>query len=264
VLKDSQVRALAQHVSRAGASQPFGAYIFHSDEPGAELARHVEHSVFLEAFGNTPDLLAREYGRYEASSMFICVIDHLRGVPAGAMRVIRPSGAGFKSFNDIEPVWAEPAAVIIERTGLTLDLLRTWDVATIAVQEEYRGAALGGLVSMGLYQTLTRAALRCGIDWFIAILDMPVFRLIRWKLCMIFAGFAGVAPLPYLGSAASLPAWCDVIDAERRLAERDADLHEILVCGRGLEAAMLPADIRTAERFAPEPRRYAAETGVSA
>jgi len=132
------------------------------------------------------------------------------------------------------------------------------------VQEEYRGAALGGLVSMGLYQTLTRAALRCGIDWFIAILDMPVFRLIRWKLCMIFAGFAGVAPLPYLGSTASLPAWCDVIDAERRLAERDADLHEILVCGRGLEAAMLPADIRTAERFAPEPRRYAAEAGVSA
>jgi len=73
-----------------------------------------------------------------------------------------------------------------------------------------------------------------------------------------------VAPLPYLGSAASLPAWCDVIDAERRLAERDADLHEILVCGRGLEAAMLPADISAAERFAPEPRRYAAETGVSA
>jgi len=264
MLLDSEVRALARRVSRAEESQPFGAYIFNADEPGAELARHVEHSVFLETFGNTPDLLAREYGRYDASSMFICVIDHLREVPAGAMRVIRPSGAGFKSLNDIEPVWEEPAAAIIERTGLALDLSRTWDVATIAVQQEYRSAALGGLVSMGLYQTLTRAALRCGIDWFIAILDMPVFRLIRWKLCMIFAGFTGVAPLPYLGSAASLPAWCDVIDAERRLAERDAALHEILVCGRGLEAAMLVADISAAERFAPHPRRYTTVTGVSA
>jgi hypothetical protein len=264
MLKDPEVRALARRVTRASACQPFGAYIFHADEPGAELARHVEQSVFLETFGNTPDLLAREYGQYEASSLFICVLDHLREVPAGVMRVIRPSGAGFKSLNDIEPVWGEPAAVLIERTGLALDRSRTWDVATIAVQKEYRGAALGGLVSMGLYQTLTRAALLSGIDWFIAILDMPVFRMIRWKLCMIFAGFAEVAPLPYLGSVASLPAWCDVVDAERRLAERDAALHEVLVRGRGLEAAMLLADLSAAERFAPQPRRYAAETGVSA
>jgi hypothetical protein len=260
---DPAVCALARRVCPPDALQPFGAYIFRADEPGADLGRHVEQTVFLESFGNTPDQLAKEYGRYETESMFICVIDHRRGVPAGAMRVICPSGTGFKSLNDIRPVWGEPPEAMLERTGLALDPGRTWDIATIAVAEAYRGGALQGLVCMGLYQTLTLAAFHCGIDWFIAILDMPVFRMIRWKLRMIFAGYEGVGPMPYLGSVASLPAWCDVAAAERRLAEVDQDLHSVLVLGEGLEAAMRPLDLASADKFIIRPRRVAAD-GVSA
>jgi hypothetical protein len=102
---------------------------------------------------------------------------------------------------------------------------------------------------MGLYQTLTMAALHCGIDWFVAILDMPVFRMIRWKLRMIFAGYEGVAPLPYLGSAASIPAWCDVTAAETRLAATDRDLHAILVEGVGLEPALSRLDLACTDRL---------------
>ena len=102
---------------------------------------------------------------------------------------------------------------------------------------------------MGLYQTLTMAARECGIEWFVAILDMPVFRMIRWKLHLIFAGYEGVAPMPYLGSAASIPAWCDVVMAERRLAETDQDLHAILVQGIGLEAALRPVDLTRVDRL---------------
>lgn len=123
---DSDLRRLAwQHIP-PGAREPFGAYIFHSDEPGAELARAVERAVFLEAFDNTPDLLAREYGPYESGSVFICVLDHLRGVPAGMMRVLMSSPAGFKSLNDIETVWGESAEDVLQRTGLALDAGRTW------------------------------------------------------------------------------------------------------------------------------------------
>ena len=106
---------------------------------------------------------------------------------------------------------------------------------------------------MGLYQTLTLAAFHCGIDWFIAILDMPVFRIIRWKLRMIFAGYEGIGPRPYLGSAASLPAWCDVAEAERRLAEEDEDLHAVLVKGVGLEAALRRVDLAAADRYVVRP-----------
>ena len=77
--------------------------------------------MFLEAFGNTAELLADEYGPYEASSFFICVVDHLRMLPAGVMRVVLPSPRGFKSLNDIEPVWGEPAESAHRAHGLALD-----------------------------------------------------------------------------------------------------------------------------------------------
>ena len=257
-LHDVDLRLLTQRIVVPGAVEPFGAYLFRSDEPGAELGRHLERTVFLETFGNTREQLAEEYGPYEASSVFICVVDHLRHVPAGVMRVLLPSPAGFKSLNDIESVWGEAAEDLIERTGLTLDPYRTWDIATLAVAADYRAKATAGLVSMGLYQTLGLAARACGIHWFVAILDMPVFRMLRWKLRMIFAGYEGVAPLPYLGSVASIPAWCDVADAERRLAVSDPALHAILVDGIGLEPALRRVDIATFDRLIALQRKVAA------
>jgi hypothetical protein len=250
---DPALRRLARTTVPADAREPFGAYIFAVSDPGADLARHLEQAVFLEAFGNTPDLLKREYGKYEHSSFFICVVDHLRHVPAGMMRVLTPSPAGFKSLDDIEPVWGLPADELVERTGISLDARCTWDIATLAVAKDYRRGASGGLVTMALYQSLTLAALHCGIEWFIAILDMPVFRIIRWRLRMIFAGYDGIGPLPYLGSAASLPAWCDVLESERRLAAEDEDLYAVLVRGEGLEPALRRVDLGAADRYVVRP-----------
>lgn len=258
------VHNLSRQVVPDHERRPFGAYVFRPGDPGAALARHVESAVFYETFGNTPELLRAEYGRYEDDSLFLCVLDHRRGVPAGSMRLIHPSPRGCKTFDDIEPVWGEPVEALVRRTDIDLDPACTWDIATIAVAEDYRKGALQGVVSMGLYQTLTLAAFDCGIQWFVAILDMPVFRLLRWKLRMIFAGFEGVRPLPYLGSAASLPAWCDVAAAERRLAAEDPSLYEILCLGRGLEAALAPADLSVAGGYCVGRPRFADETGLTA
>ena len=205
-MRDLELRYLTEQVMPADAVEPFGAYLFRGDEPGAELGRHVERAVFLEAFGNTPELLAEEYGPYEASSVFICVVDQIRKLPVGVMRVLLPSARGVQEPDDFETVWGNPAPPLVARSGVAFDPDRTWDIATLAVAAEYRGAATRGLVSMGLYQTLTLTARRSGIDWFVAILDLPVFRMIRWKLRMIFAGYEGVGAQPYLGSAASMPA----------------------------------------------------------
>jgi hypothetical protein len=257
-LEDAELRSLAEEVIAPGTETPFGAYLFRGEERGAELGRHVEQAVFLEAFGNTREVLAEQYGRYEPWSAFICVIDHLRRVPAGVMRILLPSPEGFKSLNDIEPVWGVPAAELAAGNGLALDLERTWDIATLAISPEYRGKATRGLVSMGLYQSLTLAARHCGVAWFVAILDMPVFRMIRWRLRMIFAGYEGIAPLPYLGSAASIPAWCDVVEAERHLAATDEDLHAVLVKGVGLEPALRPIDLASADLLTAWRRERAA------
>ena len=243
---DDSLRQVARDVEAPGTSVPFGVYMWRSSDPGAQLARHVEQLVFLETFGNTAELLAKEYGPYDDASIFLCVVDHLRALPAGVMRIIRPSTAGFKTMHDVEPVWGEPMATMAARTGLCIDPSRTWDIATLAVAPEYRGKATMGLVSMGLYQGLALAAPRCGIEWLVAVLDMPVLRMIRWKLRMPMAGFSGVAPRPYLGSAASLPVWCNVADTERRIATTDPDVHALYFQGAGMEMAVRPLDVDAA------------------
>ncbi len=242
---DTALRSLAGELAAPGATAPLGVYRFGAEDPGAELARHLERVVFLETFGNSAELLAKEYGPYEESSVFFCVLDHRRRLPAGVMRVLVPSEAGFKTIHDVEPVWGEPLGAMAARTGLDLDLARTWDIATLAVAPEYRGKATMGLVAMGLYQALALVTPPSGIEWLLAILDVPVLRMIRWKLRMPMAPFAGVGAQPYLGSAASLPVWCNVTDTERRIAATDPDIHALYFDGVGMEAAVRPLDLRS-------------------
>ncbi len=229
--------------------ETFGAYLLARDEPGAELARAVERAVFLESFGNTPEMLASEYAPYEDSTVFACIIDHRRMLPVGMMRIVVPSPAGLKSLNDIESIWGQEINDVVERTAIPMDLDRTWDVATLAVMPDYRAKATGGLISMGLYQTLNLAALRCGMEWLIAVFDVPVFRLLSEVLCMSFAGFTGIHARPYLGSPASLPAWCNIAAADLRISETDPHLHAILFSGTGLETALRPVDVTRASQL---------------
>ena len=255
VLRDAELRRLAGEVIAPGTTAPLGVYLLRGSDPASELARHVERVVFMETFGNTPELLTKEYAPYDEASIFLCVVDHLRLVPAGTMRIVLPSEAGFKTVDDAAPVWGEPVSAMAARTGIELDLGRTWDIATLAVAPEYRGKATMGLVSMGLYQALALATTRCGIEWLLAILDVPVFRMIRWKLRMPMAGFKGVTAQPYLGSPASMPVWCNVGDTERRLAASDPDLHALYFRGVGLEPALKPLDLRSTVGLEVKPRR---------
>jgi hypothetical protein len=245
VLGDSALRRLARDVRVTATTAPLGVYLFRSTDASSELARHVERVVFMETFGNTPELLAKEYAPYEDASIFLCVVDHLRGLPAGTMRIVLPSAAGFKTLDDTPAVWGESLRTMAARTGIDIDLGRTWDIATLAVAPEYRGKATMGLVSMGLYQALAMASTRCGVAWLLAILDVPVFRMIRWRLRMPMAGFTGVTARPYLGSPASMPVWCNVGDTERRIAASDPDLHALYFEGVGMEPALAPLDLHS-------------------
>src|SRR5207244_12012674 len=112
-------------------AQPFGVYLLGPEESGAELARHVERAVFLEAFGNTQELVASEYGTYEPASVFFVVLDHRRRLPAGMMRVIVPSNVGCKSLDDIPRHWGEPVEKVLARVDAAWEPARLWDLATL-------------------------------------------------------------------------------------------------------------------------------------
>ena len=83
-----------------------------------------------------------------------------------------------------------------------LDLQRTWDVATLAVLPDYGSwpprAWCDGPLSNGDVPLWRPAPL-------VAIFDMPAYRLLRWKLGMVFAGYTGIGPRPMGSSASSLP-----------------------------------------------------------
>jgi hypothetical protein len=231
---------LAQHlVEREGRGDtPFGLYVCTADDPAAELARSVERDVFDEFFGNTPDMLAEEYGPYEGASLFFCVVDHLRLTPAGMIRMLLPSAAGSKSLNDLERVWGEPAAEVLARTGLEVDESSLWDIATLAVARDYRGAATSGLVSLALYQGVNVLAAKVDLAHAVAIFDLVVLDLVQSNFHRPFSTFAGIEPRRYLDSPSSLPVWCDVREYGARLAMLDADMYELLIAGVGMEAVI--------------------------
>jgi hypothetical protein len=239
----AELERLARSVIDGDARQPFGAYVFGADDPAAELGRSVERAVFLEAFGNTPELLAAEYGSYEASSLFFTVLDHRRLCPAGVIRIIVPTahGPGLKTLNDLEPLWHESAESILSRSGIGLSLGRTWDIATLAIDPGYRSAAATGLVAMGLYQSIVRTGEALGVEWMVAILDRVVFRMSKARFHQPF--FALAEGRPYLGSRDSLPIYGCVSDWRRRLAIEDPAMHGIIYEGVGIEPALRPLDL---------------------
>lgn len=241
---DLDLQALTEATIAAGgrSGTPFGLYVIPSADPAAELARSVEREVFFEYFGNTAEVLADEYGPYEPSSVYLCVLDHLRGRAAGAMRLILPSSAGLKTVVDLERAWEQPVPEVLQRTGLDLPPAQVWDIATIAVTPDYRGASTNGLISLAMYQGVIQLARHRDVHWVLAILDLVVLDLIQQGTGRPFSTFDGIEPMSYLDSPSSLPVWCDLRDYDQRLAITDPGMHEILFQSRGLEAAVsIPA-----------------------
>ena len=223
-----------------GATTPvtFALDVLAPDHPEAERARQVEREVFLEFFGNTPAMLADEYGPFEASSLFLLVTDRRRDVPAGAMRVILPSAAGSKSMHDLATAWDAPDPTPVDATLLPLDAGRTWDIATLAVSKDYRGGSRGGIVSLALYQALAMLLQQHRVESFVAILDVVVLDLLQTRLGRPFTRFAGVEPQRYLDSPWSLPVYCDVADYMARLRFAEPAIYDIVFAAKGLEAAV--------------------------
>jgi hypothetical protein len=224
--------------TEARSDTPFGLYVIRADDPFSELARSVEREVFYDYFGNTPDLLEAEYGPYEGASLFFVMIDHVRRMPAGVIRILLPSPAGFKSLHDITKDWGAPVDEVLERTGITLDLDSMWDIATLAVSRDYRGAATAGLVSFGLYQGATMLASLTDLANAVAIFDLVALDLVQKAIHRPFARFSGLEPQRYLDSSSSIPVYSDVREYRARLAIVDADMYEMLFAGIGMEAVI--------------------------
>lgn len=259
----ADIRALAARVVGDSPQTPFGVYVFDADEHASALGRFVEEQVFAEAFGNSSELLGREYGSYEAATAFLVAIDHRRLLPAGAVRLITPSAAGFKSLDDIPARWGRPLEDVLVHTALTLPADRVWDIATLAVAPDYRGKATSGLISLALYRALCRGTEACGIDWCVTILDSAVLRLLQLTLGRPFTKFQGISPQEYLGSASSVPVWSDVGSWRQRLAGDDGVMHGLMFDESELDAAVSGPDVASFARYVARSGRLLGGAGAA-
>lgn len=234
-----ELRQLAESVIPSGVKETLGVYAFSSDDPAADLARHVEAEVLFEAFGNTPELLHEEYDRYESRSFFLCVLDHRRRRPAGVIRIIIPyrDGSGSKTYDDIERMWGQPHSAL-RCEGRPFPAGSSWDMATLAVSPEYRGAATAGVTALALYQSMLRASVRCGVTWGAALLDAVVHRMIEWRFDSPFQIFDGLEGKHYLGSALSLPVYSDAARWREGLKVSNPTMYDLIFEGVGLGPAL--------------------------
>ncbi len=237
------LRDLAQSVmTKAGRdTTPFGLYVIPGLDPAAELGRSIEREVFAEFFGNSPELLAEEYEPYDPNSLFFVVIDHRLRAPAGVLRALLPHGPA-KSLDDIARAWGEDPDEVIARTNPGIDRSLVWDIGTLAAMPDYRGSSTSGLITLSLYQCLAMLAHQDGVKWVTAVLDLVVLELIQKMISRPFTPFAGLEPLSYLDSPASLPVFLDADDYQPRLALTDPNMYDILFRGSGLEAAVSTPD----------------------
>lgn len=234
-------------------TEPFGVYLFPASSPDSELARHVEHVVFEETYGNTREVLDEEYGPYEDATVFVCVMDQQRHLPVGAMRLITTSPAGFKTLHDLEKVWGIDPDVVNRTHNLGLNTDSMMDVTTLSVIPEYRSAATDGLITLALLGGMSGLFRLHSTEWAVCIMDLLVYRLVQELICEPYTPFPGAEPKRYLDSPASLPLHCNLVNYWRKLADADPYLNEVSHA-RGLDPAVrlptypaevLPAGVTT-------------------
>ncbi|MCY1145398.1 hypothetical protein OWR29_45980 [Actinoplanes sp. Pm04-4] len=192
-LSPAQTKAvIAEFLSTVRRRGRFLTVVAGSDHPLAAVARTVECQVFNDAFGNTPEVMAAEYGPYESSSIFYLVIDTRTAQPAGAARVI--IGDRLKTLDDAPAHIGRTADEILDAHNLRGEPV--WDFATAAVLPAYRGRLT---VSSMLYRTFAVACLRAGVNHAVTLLDKRAYR----NMTLVGARqepLAGSAPFAYLGS----------------------------------------------------------------
>jgi hypothetical protein len=216
-----------------------------------DAARRVEERVFLQAFGNTPEVMEREYGPYDGRSRFVAVIDDADGSALGAARFVLPDEAGeVKTLTDVAgPPWHLSAPDVLTAAGLTGRPV--WDVATLAVDPRFRTGRAGAELYLALCFAIGRYALDCRVPGLVAILDDRVLRLLQ-LIGLPWEPMAGAASREYLGSPASTPCVFLVDTGTDSVRARRPDLVPALVDGVFASISVDPADLAP-ERGGPLP-----------
>jgi hypothetical protein len=157
------------------------------------------------------------YGPYEDYSAFFLVVDREQRCAAGALRVIEHSAQGLKSLNDLDgPPLHLSLEEVLDAHEID-DLESCWDIGSLAVLKEYRGAATDHIVSTMLYGYSFAEVHRRRIKHVVTILDKHAYAQLVELMGVPFKPIAGTGPFSYLGSENSRACYGYVPDSVRSM-----------------------------------------------
>jgi hypothetical protein len=214
------------------------------DDPVVPAAQAVERRVFMEKFHNTDEEMDVEYRQYDPQSLYLVVTDlEADGGPtvAGMIRIIEDGPSGLKSVNDLSgKPWSVPQSDVLRLNpafGAVSTGKKVWDVATLAVPEEYRGKdnVAGLQTSMALFYGLCRASAENDVDCWVAVLQDKVLEEVIQPIGRPFDHYEDprLSSAEYLGSI-STPVYCDVKGLQARSRREHPDLYATFFGGQGM------------------------------
>lgn len=169
-------------------------------EDGALLSLQLVADVFLDAFGNTPDLLRSEYTHLLGSMTHVVVLDRESHAVAGCLVLQEAPAEQLKTVVDLAGApWSMPAEESLAALTLAPGDRTAGDLLVLAVGTEHRSR---GVAMLLLYAGWVVSATR-GIDRWTAILDDPLLAAVTGLTLGALHPVAGSRP--YLGSAGSTP-----------------------------------------------------------
>ncbi|SNR79907.1 hypothetical protein SAMN06272737_12637 [Blastococcus mobilis] len=198
--------------------------------------------MFLQAFGNTPEVMEQEYGHYQGRSRFVTVIDEEGGSALGVARLILPDAtAPVKTLVDVagEP-WHLDVVNSLRAAGLSSRPV--WDVASLAVDRRFRSGAAGAEVIVALCHGVHQYSLNCGVEGLVTVLDDRILRVVR-AMGMPWTPMAGATSQYYLGSPASTPCVMVMSSVAESIRTRRPDLAPAVIDGIFRSIVLDPADL---------------------
>lgn len=186
--------------SADGGPGRYSVHVAGGSEDGALLSMQVAADVFLAAFGNTAEVLRREYASLIPSMTHVVVLDRQTRTAAGSLILQESPAAQLKTVVDLAaPPWSMPVDEAMTALSLTADDRTAADLLLLAVGRRHRARGVAVLL---LYAGWVVSAAH-GIDRWTAILDDSLLG----GLNTLSGGAVHpvAASHPYLGSPASTP-----------------------------------------------------------
>lgn len=196
-------------------------YLLDTDDEAADVARTTVASVFSK-LGDTPEDMARIYGRYEGASRYLLSVDLRAHRAMGGAIIIENSPAGLMTVNVLRDKASEaldaPIEEILQLNGMDINDLDDYlDIGAVGVLPEYRNSRSGA--GAQLYRALNKVTRERGATDVINIFQPKPFETLKTSLGVPVRQMKGTHPFSFEKTTDNIAGHIDMSEMDDALQE---------------------------------------------